>query len=186
MFVRNAWYIAAWSDEVAKSPLARRILGEPVVLFRDASGTVAGCRIDAVIAAHRSRAARWSSAESSADITVWFSIPQGSACWSPAIIRYRRERRSARIRGRTRRLGMGLDGRSGKGRPRANHPLSLPQRLAQLAHQHTMMHLRSDYLLVLDNLMDLSHLAMSTRATSAATPTLTSKRKCAPWRTPME
>src|SRR5262249_39765677 len=41
MFVRNAWYIAAWSDEVAGAPVARRILGEPIVLFRDASGAVA-------------------------------------------------------------------------------------------------------------------------------------------------
>jgi phenylpropionate dioxygenase-like ring-hydroxylating dioxygenase large terminal subunit len=41
MFVRNAWYIAAWSDEVAERPLGRRILDEPIVLFRDSAGTVA-------------------------------------------------------------------------------------------------------------------------------------------------
>src|SRR5271156_4686483 len=41
MFIRNTWYIAAWSDEIAQRPLARRILGEPMVLFRDASGQVA-------------------------------------------------------------------------------------------------------------------------------------------------
>jgi vanillate O-demethylase monooxygenase subunit len=40
MFVRNAWYIAAWSDEIASRPLARRILGEPIVLFRDSAGAV--------------------------------------------------------------------------------------------------------------------------------------------------
>jgi vanillate O-demethylase monooxygenase subunit len=41
MFVRNAWYIAAWGDEVADKPLARRILNEPVVLFRDGQGRAA-------------------------------------------------------------------------------------------------------------------------------------------------
>ena len=41
MFARNAWYIAAWSDEVADKPLARRILNEPVVLFRGQDGRAA-------------------------------------------------------------------------------------------------------------------------------------------------
>jgi phenylpropionate dioxygenase-like ring-hydroxylating dioxygenase large terminal subunit len=41
MFVRNAWYVAAWADEIGERPFARRILNEPIVLFRDASGTVA-------------------------------------------------------------------------------------------------------------------------------------------------
>ncbi len=36
MFVKNAWYVAAWADEVTEKPLARRILDQPVVLFRDA------------------------------------------------------------------------------------------------------------------------------------------------------
>ncbi len=38
MLLRNAWYIAAWADEVRPEPLARRICNDPVVLFRDASG----------------------------------------------------------------------------------------------------------------------------------------------------
>jgi phenylpropionate dioxygenase-like ring-hydroxylating dioxygenase large terminal subunit len=38
MFIRNAWYIAAWADELKQKPLARRICNEPIVLFRDPSG----------------------------------------------------------------------------------------------------------------------------------------------------
>lgn len=38
MFVRNAWYVAAWSHEVAHAPLKRRILNEPVVLYRMRGG----------------------------------------------------------------------------------------------------------------------------------------------------
>jgi vanillate O-demethylase monooxygenase subunit len=41
MFVRNAWYIAAWDDELADQPLARRICDEPIVLFRDGAGKAA-------------------------------------------------------------------------------------------------------------------------------------------------
>jgi len=38
MFIRNAWYVAAWADEVTLQPLARRICDEPVVLFRTKDG----------------------------------------------------------------------------------------------------------------------------------------------------
>lgn len=34
MFLRNAWYVAAWESEIKDKPLARTILGEPVVMFR--------------------------------------------------------------------------------------------------------------------------------------------------------
>ncbi len=38
MFPRNAWYVAALAHEVGREPLARRILGEDVVLFRRLDG----------------------------------------------------------------------------------------------------------------------------------------------------
>src|SRR5215813_1456717 len=41
MLLRNAWYIGAWADELGDKPVARRICGEPVVLFRDGSGRAA-------------------------------------------------------------------------------------------------------------------------------------------------
>jgi len=37
---RNTWYQAAWNSEIKDRPLARRILNEPIVLFRDAAGKV--------------------------------------------------------------------------------------------------------------------------------------------------
>jgi nitrite reductase/ring-hydroxylating ferredoxin subunit len=40
-FVKNAWYAAAWNHEVtAETPLARTILNEPLVLYRDTAGAV--------------------------------------------------------------------------------------------------------------------------------------------------
>ena len=39
MFLRKAWYVAAWDSEVSAEPLARTLLGEPVVLFRTKDGS---------------------------------------------------------------------------------------------------------------------------------------------------
>jgi phenylpropionate dioxygenase-like ring-hydroxylating dioxygenase large terminal subunit len=38
MFIKNAWYVAAWSDELREAPLGRRICNEAIVLFRDGTG----------------------------------------------------------------------------------------------------------------------------------------------------
>ncbi len=37
-FVRNQWYVAAYSAEVGRDLLARIILGEPLVLYRTSAG----------------------------------------------------------------------------------------------------------------------------------------------------
>src|SRR3954469_10918708 len=39
MFVKNCWYIAAEARELAREPLGRIYLEEPVVLYRKADGT---------------------------------------------------------------------------------------------------------------------------------------------------
>lgn len=38
MFLRNCWYAAAWDHEVGRTPLARRLLDEPVALYRRRDG----------------------------------------------------------------------------------------------------------------------------------------------------
>ena len=40
MFIKNCWYVAAFGDEVSNRPLARRILGEDLVLFRQSNRAV--------------------------------------------------------------------------------------------------------------------------------------------------
>jgi vanillate O-demethylase monooxygenase subunit len=37
-FVRNCWYVGAWSHEIGERPFARRILDLPVAFFRRADG----------------------------------------------------------------------------------------------------------------------------------------------------
>jgi phenylpropionate dioxygenase-like ring-hydroxylating dioxygenase large terminal subunit len=38
MFLRNSWYVAAWDREVTRAPLGKVLLGEPVVLYRREDG----------------------------------------------------------------------------------------------------------------------------------------------------
>ncbi len=40
-YLRNNWYVAAWAHELEKGPVGRTIMDEPVVLFRDEGGRVA-------------------------------------------------------------------------------------------------------------------------------------------------
>lgn len=159
MFVRNAWYIAAWSDEVAKSPLARRILGEPVVLFRDASGTVAAlqdrcCHRGAPLSRGEvvERGIQcgyhglvFDTAGKCVLVPGDHKVPPGAQVRSYPVVE-----RDALVW-----VWMGDPEKADRAQiiryPYHNDSRSWP-------HQHTMMHLRSDYLLVLDNLMDLSHL----------------------------
>jgi vanillate O-demethylase monooxygenase subunit len=37
-FLRNAWYMAAWDHEIGQGLTAKRILGEPIVMYRTGSG----------------------------------------------------------------------------------------------------------------------------------------------------
>jgi phenylpropionate dioxygenase-like ring-hydroxylating dioxygenase large terminal subunit len=39
MFLRNYWYVAAFDTEVGRKPISRTILGEPIVFFRTEDGT---------------------------------------------------------------------------------------------------------------------------------------------------
>lgn len=41
MYLYNAWYVAAWDHEITNAPLARTLLNQKVVFFRNAEGKVA-------------------------------------------------------------------------------------------------------------------------------------------------
>lgn len=41
MFIKEAWYVAAWAADIGPQPVARTLLGEPLVLFRCLDGTLA-------------------------------------------------------------------------------------------------------------------------------------------------
>lgn len=39
MFLKDYWYVAAWDYEISDKPLGRTVLGEPIVLYRKADGS---------------------------------------------------------------------------------------------------------------------------------------------------
>lgn len=39
-YLMNHWYAAAWEDELADAPLARTILDQPIVFYRDSAGQI--------------------------------------------------------------------------------------------------------------------------------------------------
>lgn len=43
-FVKNRWYVAAWDHEVGAKPLSRTICGEPIMLYRKLAGEVVAMR----------------------------------------------------------------------------------------------------------------------------------------------
>jgi len=43
-YLRNAWYVAAWSDEIGEGLFSRTILEQKIVFFRDAEGKVVAAR----------------------------------------------------------------------------------------------------------------------------------------------
>ena len=46
IFLRNAWYVAAWNHELIDGKkVARTILEQPIVIYRGASGKVVGQRV---------------------------------------------------------------------------------------------------------------------------------------------
>ena len=42
MFIQNAWYVAATREDLAAGPLGRTICGQPIVFFRNAQGEAVG------------------------------------------------------------------------------------------------------------------------------------------------
>lgn len=38
-FLQNSWYCAGWSTDLGTQPIGRKMLGQPVVLYRDEAGT---------------------------------------------------------------------------------------------------------------------------------------------------
>ena len=41
MFLKNAWYVIAWGEEVGRQILARTVCNESIILYRTAEGKVA-------------------------------------------------------------------------------------------------------------------------------------------------
>ena len=159
MFVRNAWYIAAWGDEIGDTPLARRICNEPIVLFRDRAGSAAAL---ADRCCHRS-----------APLSLGTVVEGGIQCGYHGLV-IDATGKCVKVPGQ-RQIPTDATVRSYPlveknqfvwiwlGDPALADPASIidfpyHDDHATWPHKHTMYPIKGNYMLMVDNLMDLTHL----------------------------
>lgn len=159
MFLRNAWYVGAWSHEVqGETLLARKLLGDQVVFFRKTSGEVAALRDRC---SHRF-----------APLSIGRHEGDCVRCMYHGLV-FDGEGKCTEEPGRSR-PAPGLDVRSypvverwkqvwiWMGEPALADPALIPdctfQDSPEWASIPAYIHYDADYRLILDNLMDFSHL----------------------------
>lgn len=159
MFVGDAWYVAAWADEVTASmPFARRICNQPIVLYREPGGQVAALYDSCC---HRG-----------APLSAGNVLPRGLQCGYHGLV-FGADGRCIEIPGqkvipakaRVRSypivekdqfiwIWMGEPSRADRSLI-IDYPFHDDKRWP---HKHGVYHVRSNHLMLMDNLMDLTHL----------------------------
>lgn len=186
MFIRNAWYVAAWSDEISEKPLARRICNEPVVLYRDAAGQAAAL-ID--MCCHRG-----------APLHMGKVVEQGLECGYHGLI-FGADGACVKIPGqdripeRTRVRAFPLVEMDGflwiwPGDAEKADPASIVRYpwhndSQNWPNKHTMYPIKASAMLMVDNLMDLTHLGYVHGSTIGGNPAIHVDAKMETTRTTM-
>jgi vanillate O-demethylase monooxygenase subunit len=174
MFIRNEWYIAAWSDEVdGGTLLARRICDDPVVLFRDAENKVAAL-FDRCC--HRGVPLQFGTVTELGLQCGYHGLTfdrSGKCVRVPG---------QDRIAGRTKVQSYPIVEKDGfvwiwmgdAARVEERQPLDYPfhNDRARWPHQHTMYPIKANYMLMIDNLMDLTHLGYVHTSTIGGNPAI--------------
>src|SRR5580658_3541723 len=159
MLIRNAWYVAAWADEIGRTPLARRICNQPLVLFRDNEGHAAALQD---MCCHRG-----------APLSMGKVVEQGLECGYHGLT-FDRSGRCVRIPGQDRIperarvpsypvverdaflwIWMGDPAKADE-----TEIVSYPWHndVRHWPNKHTTYHIKAAATLMVDNLMDLTHL----------------------------
>jgi len=159
MFVKNSWYVAAWGNEVQDNLLARRIVDQPILLYRTTNGAPValsdrcphrfaplskGCKVGDHIqcgyhgltfdAAGRCVANPFGDVPEAAVVPALPAVERHGLVWV------------------------------WPGDPKKANPAQIPD-LSVVVHPgleqffENYIHIRADYRLAIDNLMDLSHAA---------------------------
>jgi phenylpropionate dioxygenase-like ring-hydroxylating dioxygenase large terminal subunit len=171
MFIKNAWYIAAWAHEVKDKLLARTICNQPLVLFRDATGK-AGALQDRCC--HRGTPLRFGEV-----------VDEGLQCGYHGLV-FDCSGKCVRIPGQDRIpaaakvqsyplvekdeflwIWMGDPAQADTARI-IDYPWHNDHR--QWPHRHEVYHIKANYMLMVDNLMDLTHLGYVHKSTIGGNP----------------
>ncbi len=171
MFIRNAWYVAAWAHQIGATPLGRRICDEPVVLYRGQDGKV-GALEDRCC--HRGT-----------PLSLGKTTPLGIECGYHGLT-FDTTGRCVRIPGQDQIperakvraypvvekdefiwIWMGEAARAD-----TTQILDYPYHndYAKWPHKHEMYHIHANHMLMVDNLMDLTHLGYVHGSTIGGNP----------------
>ena len=159
MLLRDAWYIGAWGDELTDKPLARRICNDPVALFRDSSGKAAAL---ADRCCHRAAPLSLGSVVAGGLQCGYHGLVfDGMGC-CVAIPGQRRIPEDARVRAYPAVEKNGLVwlwmGDPAKADPSTIVDFPYHDDRSHWPNKHDMYPIRGNYMLMVDNLMDLTHL----------------------------
>ena len=171
MFVRNAWYVAAWPNEIASQPFTRTLLDEPIVLWRTAGGR---------LTALEDRCPHRGLPLSRGDVSG-----EALQCGYHGI-QFAVDGRCVRVPGQDhtpdamRVRAYPIVEKDGlvwiwMGRPQAADPKLIPnfpfhEGAGRWPHKTRTQSIRCDYRLVIDNLLDLTHLAYVHTSTIGGDP----------------
>lgn len=173
MFVKKAWYVGAWSADLSTKPMARHICGEPIVLFRDLKGRAAGLK-DACC--HRA-----------APLSAGRVVADGLECGYHGLV-FNAEGACVHIPGQEQIpstakvrsypvvekddlvwiwLGPAEEADPSK---ILDYPFHADR--AKWPYRHQTLHVASDYMFLVDNLMDLTHLGYVHASNVGGNPTI--------------
>ena len=172
MFVKNTWYIAAWAHEVKQGPLARTICKEPVVLFRDKDTGRAAALEDRCC--HRGTPLRFGEVVDGGLQCGYHGMVfdcSGSCVHIPGqdMISERAKVRSYPLVEKDEFLWIWL---GDPDKADTTKILDYPWHndYKKWPHRHEMYHVKADYMLMVDNLMDLTHLGYIHKSTIGGNP----------------
>jgi vanillate O-demethylase monooxygenase subunit len=172
MFVRNAWYVAAWSAEVvAGQPFARQVLGERLVFFRDSRGALAAMEDRCC---HRGLPLSLGQVVGDTIVCGYHGISYNGGGRCVAIPGQRHVPPAMRVRSypvvEQDELIWVWPGRSEQADPAAIPAYPYHNDRARWPHRTHSQTLACAYTLVIDNLLDLTHLAFVHKRTIGGDP----------------
>jgi vanillate O-demethylase monooxygenase subunit len=156
-FITNAWYVAAWGEEITRTPLRRVILDEPVAFYRRTDGEPVALADRCV---HRAYPLSRGTLDGDQIVCGYhgFAFEPGGACtWVPGQATVPK---SARVRAYPL-VESGPFVWIWMGDPEAADPATIPDHRITLDPEwpliKDMRTLKARFALLIDNLMDLSH-----------------------------
>lgn len=171
-FIRNAWYMAAWASEVVDAPFGRTICGEPIVLYRD--------RATRRIAALQDRCCHRGAPLSRGEVT-----DNGLCCGYHGLVfddggRCVHVPGQEKISSKLKVPRYAVEERDGilwvwigdpdQADPTKILPYPYHNDRAKWPHRTHVYHVKAKYELLIENLMDLTHLAYVHKSTIGGNP----------------